>query len=156
MTTEPPQHAATTDVVTEFTVGEDATPVRVRYLETRMGQRVEFAAADGGNRLQADALALESLAWQDADSLEERLELRYEPPTPDDDADVDHEVTITNEYAHIELCRVRDGGEYLRVDAPKKRQSLLLDAEALAALTRRDHTMFSSFLETPHGPDDHH
>jgi hypothetical protein len=142
-------------VLDEFSVGASEEAF-VRHLETGMGERIEFVT-DENERLEADALALESLAWQDDESLSELFETEYIAPVIEN-RDVDgRAITITNEYAHAEVRRLQtEETDCVEINAPKKRTRLLLDAEGLAALARQDQYVFSEFLKTPHGPDDHH
>lgn len=140
-------------VLDEFMVGTDGTVVR--HLETGMGERIEFVSDD--QRLEADALALESLAWQDDESLSELFDAEYTAPIVENGDPDQQTTTITNEYAHAEVRHLRTGEtDCVEINAPKKRTRLLLDADGLAALARQDQQVFSAFLETPHGPDDHH
>ena len=159
MNTSDPTAQSSATVLTEFPLTTNGEVV-VRHLETRMGERVEFVAtADDGHadRLQADALALESLAWQDDDALAELFDTEYTPPVVEDPMTAEYTITVTNEYAHAEIrCLQRSTAGYLEIKAPKKRERILFDATGLSALARQDHSVFSDFLETPHGPDDHH
>ena len=140
-------------VLDEFPVGTSG--VLVRHLETGMGERIEFVADD--QRLEADALALESLAWQDNESLSELFDAEYTAPNVESRDTDRRTATITNEYAHAEVRHLRTGEtDCVEINAPKKRTRLLLDADGLAALARQDQQVFSTFLETPHGPDEHH
>jgi hypothetical protein len=160
MTASDPTAQPSATVLTEFPLTTNSGDIVMRHLETGMGERVEFVAtADDGHtdRLQADALALESLAWQDDDAFTELFDTEYSPPIVEDSMTAEHTITVTNEYAHAELrCLRKSTTGYLEVKAPKKRERILLDATGLSALARQDHSVFSDFLETPHGPDDHH
>lgn len=147
-------------VLEEFSVepaaASDSNEVVVRHLETGMGERIEFVT-DGNERLEADALALESLAWQDDESLSELFETEYIAPVVENGDAGGRVMTITNEYAHAEVRHRRTGEtDCVEINAPKKRTRLLLDAKGLTALARQDQQVFSTFLKTPHGPDDHH
>ena len=136
--------------------GDDAT-VTVRRIRTPKGERLEVRA--GEDVLRADALGLESLSWQDPDVFEDFLGHEYDLAARSESAaddDVDCEFTLSNEYADIVVRSVESpDGDRLIIEAPKKHFSVRVDAEGLAGLAAQDTSIFSEFLETPHGPGGH-
>lgn len=144
----------------EFDVSTPARTVTVRKLKTRKGERVEFESPTDGSLLSVDALGLESLAWQEWDVFSSYLSEEYdlEPlEVEDEDVTCDLEFELTNEYAHVVLRRLQSSERaVLEIRAPKKREHIQIDADGLAGLAGQDHTVFSGFLEQPHGPEDHH
>ena len=136
--------------------GDDAT-VTVRRIRTPKGERLEVRAGD--DLLRADALGLESLSWQDLDVFEDFLGHEYDLAArseSDTDDDVDCEFTLSNEYADIVVRSVESpDGDRLIIEAPKKHFSVRVDAEGLSGLAAQDTSIFSEFLETPHGPGGH-
>ncbi len=134
----------------------DTHTVVVRHLKTPKGERLELRSTD--DVLRVDALGLESLSWQDQDVLADFRESEPErgAPTPVDDSDGGCEFTLSNEYADVRVRSVQSpAGDVLVVEAPKKQFQVRLDAAALAGLAKEDTSIFSEFLETPHGPGGH-
>lgn len=136
--------------------GEDVV-VTARHIKTPKGERLEIRA--GEDTLRADALGLESLSWQDLDVFSEFLGYEYDLATrteSDGDDTVDCEFTLSNEYADIVVRSVGSpDGDRLIIEAPKKQFSVRVDAEGLQGLAAQDTSIFSDFLETPHGPAGH-
>lgn len=144
--------------VEEFDVSSERT-VTVRKLETRKGERVEYASPVDESTLSVDALGLESLAWQESDLFAASLSSEYDlEPLEEEATEVacDDAFELMNEYAHVRVRRLQSPErELLEVHAPKKRDRIWIDPDGLRELTRQDHTIFSDFLEQPHGPEDH-
>ncbi|RLM53939.1 hypothetical protein DVK02_10965 [Halobellus sp. Atlit-31R] len=136
--------------------GDDATVI-VRRIRTPKGERLELRTDD--DVLRADALGLESLSWQDLDVFSDFLGYEYDladRAESDADDEVDCEFTLSNEYADIVVRSVDSpDGDRLVIEAPKKHFSVRVDAEGLAGLAAQDTSIFSEFLETPHGPGGH-
>ncbi|ARS91642.1 hypothetical protein B1756_02615 [Natrarchaeobaculum aegyptiacum] len=66
------------------------------------------------------------------------------------------EFAISNEYADVLVRKLETAaGEQLVVEAPKKQFSLRLTPVGLAGLAAQETSIFSEFLETPHGPGGH-
>jgi len=143
------------DIVDETVLSAGETGVTVRHIKTPKGERLEVRSATDAIRI--DAMGLESLSWQDQTVFDEFLGYEYEfPVRPAADAEVSTEFVISNEYADV-VVRVLDtaDGDRLVLEAPKKQFSLQADATCLEALAEQDSSIFSAFLETPHGPDGH-
>lgn len=143
--------------------GRDTT-VHVRKIFTPAGERLEIEAPDRGFRIRLDAMELESLSWQDHDTFVEFLAagdalpdgFESTAPAPDDEVEVVHEWTVTNEFADARVRKLeRADGEWLEIEAPKLDYVIRLDPLELAGVTWQDTATFTAFLETPFGPDDH-
>jgi len=156
MTDTPPLEDHIT-VAEETTVSDDTGTVTVRHIKTPKGERLEIRSST--DVIRADALGLESLSWQDLDIFGEFLGHEHDlvERSESEEADeVDCEFTLSNEYADIVVRSLRTpDGDRLVIEAPKKHFSLRVDAEGLEGLARQDTSIFSEFLETPHGPDGH-
>lgn len=76
------------------------------------------------------------------------------PPPDEHDAEtIGEPLLISNEFAEVLVKKVKTGkGVRLEIEAPKKGESIRLDALSLESLTWQDESLFSTFLETPHGP----
>lgn len=155
--TDPTESAHYIEIDEETEVRSEDAAVTVRRIRTPKGERLELRNDD--DVLRADALGLESLSWQDLDVFSEFLGRDYalaERSESDADDDVDCEFTLSNEYADIVVRSIESpAGDRLIVEAPKKQFSIRVDAEGLAALAAQDTSIFSEFLETPHGPGGH-
>ncbi|WP_256290036.1 hypothetical protein [Halobellus inordinatus] len=157
--TDATESAPHLEIAEETEIRGDDAAVTVRQIKTPKGERLEVRAGD--EVLRADALGLESLSWQDLDVFSEFLGYEYdlaarsEPESDADDA-VDCEFTLSNEYADIVVRSVTSpDGDRLVIEAPKKHFSIRVDAEGLEGLAAQDTSIFSEFLETPHGPGGH-
>lgn len=120
---------------------------------TRTGERLRVESSDDTMRL--DALALESLTWQDDEF--------FRGLTGDDHTaganatPTDETLQIGNEYTVVQLSVFdTDDGPRLEIDSPKLGYACRLDVSELAALSRRDMDLFSDLLRTPLGPVDEH
>ncbi|WP_280535471.1 hypothetical protein [Halopenitus sp. POP-27] len=155
-----------TTVTAEFDIGDgddgDDDAATVRKLLTPRGQLVEIESADrtdadGSNTIRVDALGLESLSWQTESELADRL--GRQPPADWNAADateVEGPFAVSNEYADVEIAKATTtDGDALVVRAPVKRTEIRLPPAMVGALAARDTSLFSEFLETPHGPHDH-
>lgn len=146
--------------VEEFDVSSPERTVTVRKIKTRKGERVEFESSVDENVLSVDALGLESLAWQESDVFAAYLSSEYDSEPLEEDAKevaCDVEFELMNEYAHVRVRRLQSPGRaVLEIHAPKKRERIQVDPDGLWGLAQQDHTIFSRFLEQPHGPEDHH
>lgn len=143
------------DIVDETVLSDGRTDVTVRHIKTPKGERLEVQSATDAIRI--DAMGLESLSWQDQAVFDEFLGHEYGfPISPEADAEVVTEFVISNEYADV-VVRGLDttDGDRLVIEAPKKQFSLQADTACLEALAEQDSSIFSAFLETPHGPGGH-
>ena len=61
---------------------------------------------------------------------------------------------LANEFAEVEveLAETRNGVR-LRIACPRSGREILLDPLELEALTWQDHSLFSSLLRQPYGPE---
>lgn len=145
------------DVAEKTTVSDGRLTVTVRRILTPKGERVEVSSPDDAIRI--DALGLESLSWQDQDVIEEFVndaEVAGRVETADDDGELTCEFAISNEYADVIVRKLETAaGERLLVEAPKKQFSLRFTPVGLAGLAAQETSIFSEFLETPHGPGGH-
>lgn len=140
--------------IDSFTIDDSDHHVEVRKLLTPNGERL--VVESGGSSARLDALALESLTWQDAGFFKG---LTGEEHSPDEDVSVDDEPTmqIGNEYTTIRLRRHDTAaGPCVSLRSPKLEYHCLLNATELAAIARQDPAFFSDLLETPLGPEDDH
>jgi hypothetical protein len=143
--------------------GQD-TIIHVRKIFTPAGERLEIEAPDRGYRIRLDAMELESLSWQDHETFVEFLAsgdalpegFETSAPSPDEEVDVVHEWSVTNEFADARVRKLsRSDGEWLEIEAPKLGYVIRLDPLELAGVTWQETETFTAFLETPFGPDDH-
>jgi len=159
MTNEQP-YGPYVSLVDEFTVSTGEQTGTVRKLKTRKGERVEIRSPSGDESLRVDALGLESLSWQETETLERFLPEGHDMALLDEDSDdvaSDTGFKLSNEYAQVHVRRLRSPGQStLQIRAPKKREQIQIDAVALGGLASQDHMLFTEFLEQPHGPEDHH
>jgi hypothetical protein len=66
----------------------------------------------------------------------------------------DEAMELSNEFAHVEVRRVRTrNGVRLEIRSPRLGRAIRLCPLALESLTWQDERTFSRFLETPFGPE---
>lgn len=66
------------------------------------------------------------------------------------------EITLSNEYAQVVIRKVRTRkGSRVEISSPKLGYRILLDPIQLESLTWQDESVFTEFLRTPYGPEDH-
>ncbi|WP_396611311.1 hypothetical protein ACH9L7_14020 [Haloferax sp. S1W] len=142
----------TTDTPTITLRADDRTVSLTRKL-TPVGERLHVETDDGSIRL--DALALESLTWQEGEFFTDLTGDEYVPgenPVRTDDS-----LQIGNEYTVVQLTVFEtDDGPRLEIDSPKLGYSCRLGVAELAALSQADMSLFSDLLHTPLGPVDDH
>lgn len=150
-----------TRTIPQFRVTGADGSVTVRKFPTKRGERVEIEHGD--DRIRLDALLLESISWQrsreDLAALLDDGSLLLDDPTPlsgGEPVEGSPVIAITNEYAQVELVHVRtDAGEALRIETPARGSEFLLGVPGLRALAGHSDTFaFSTFFETPVGPED--
>jgi hypothetical protein len=139
-----------------FRLRDEEGSIAVRKIRTRKGVRIELDP-DDDDRMRIDALALESLSWQDEGVFSELLGQPHviAPFEAYSESDLDEGATLTvsNEYATVRVHEIASpDGDRLRIEAPMKGSSLIADPDGLRGLVRQDPSIFSEFLETPHGP----
>ncbi|MDS0477326.1 hypothetical protein [Natrinema sp. 1APR25-10V2] len=128
--------------------------VRIQKLWTPTGERLLVNGSSDEIRL--DALALESLTWQD-DSFFSKL--TNEPHAVGEDvAAVSDKLDLSNEYTVIRVEKTETtAGSRVTVESPKLGYSCQLSPAELDVITQKQIEFFSKLLETPYGPeDDHH
>jgi hypothetical protein len=120
---------------------------------TPTGERLRIESDDDSTRL--DALALESLTWQDSEFFRG---LTGTDHVPNENAvQTDETLRIGNEYTVVQLTVFdTDEGSRLEIDSPKLGYASLLSVAELAALSRQEMSLFSDLLHTPLGPVDEH
>lgn len=129
------------------------------------GVRLEIRSPHFEERTRLDALALESISWQD----ESRFPLAVADPdvTVAGDrptlsasatvADEDRQVQIANEFAQVDVAKVRDDEtEGLELRSPKLGFAIRLGVPSLESLVFQDPSALAAFLEDPYGPEDEH
>lgn len=63
-------------------------------------------------------------------------------------------VEIVNEFAHSTVTVIHTPkGDRLEIKSPKRGHCIRLDAVELESLSWQDKSIFSEFLEDPHGPE---
>ena len=64
------------------------------------------------------------------------------------------EIELANEYAHVIVRKVRTrNGERLEISSPRLHRSIRICPLELEALTWQTPEVFSTFLQTPFGPE---
>lgn len=134
-----------------FSLQSDDCEVSVKRELTATGERLSLESEHGSIRL--DALALESLTWQD-DSFFTNL-ADSEHTSGRNPVRTEETIQIGNEYTTVQLtmCETNDGRR-LEVSSNKLGYSCRLAITELVALSRADMDLFSELLETPLGPAD--
>lgn len=131
---------------------DDGWSVALSKLVTPNGERLVVESGDESARL--DALALETLTWQDDAFF---ADLTGEPHEEGGPADAGDDVQIGNEYTTIRLQAVEtDAGPRLEVRSPKLEYACRLSPAELAAVARQRAEFFSELLATPLGPESDH
>lgn len=75
-------------------------------------------------------------------------------PEARDAEPLDAGVELANEYALVQIRRVRTGqGVRLEIAAPRLGSRIRLDPLELETLTWQSHELFSQLLRTPFGPE---
>lgn len=138
-------------------LSDDVHTVEIRKVITRNGERLEIATVDTTNRIQIDPLGLESLSWQHPRELAQLLRSEYMPSHDNTESgSVINDLELVNEFSHVMAHHIRaNGDDFLDIIAPEIGHKIRLPPSILAALSEHDTHLFSQFLETPFGPDDH-
>jgi hypothetical protein len=66
----------------EMQIGNEFALVRIRKVSTRNGERLEIEAPKLGHSIRLDAVALETLTWQEPELFSTLLESGAPPPAP--------------------------------------------------------------------------
>ncbi|WP_435348630.1 hypothetical protein [Haloarchaeobius sp. HRN-SO-5] len=141
-----------------FHVADEEHVVTAQKVFTPMGERLELTAETLGQSVSMDAIALESVSWQDTEEMAARAEALDRDtavPVPElDGEERDEPVTVSSEFALARVTKVvEDGTELLHVSAPKLGYEIRLNVRELEWLATQDHETFTEWLETPFGPD---
>lgn len=143
-----------TRTIDSFTVAEGAHRVELRKLVTPNGERLVVESDDSSARL--DALALESLTWQDA-AFFEGLTGAEHAGSEDLAVEAEPVMQIGNEYTIIRIRRHETAaGPRVSLRSPKLEYHCWLDPAELDAIAHENSDFFSRLLETPLGPEDDH
>ena len=140
--------------VDAYEVSDGTATVELRKLVTPNGERLVVASDGASTRL--DALALESLTWQDDEFFGELGGTSHVgTERPEDDAEP--VMQISNEYTTVRI-RSHDtaDGSRISVRSPKLEYWCLLSPAELAAIADKPISFFSELLETPLGPEPDH
>lgn len=134
------------------TIEGDDVDVHVREVETPKGERLELETGDRADRIRLDAVALESLTWQDFDSFV-RLVVGTDASAEAIVTAYDGEFTataltqITNEFGHVNVRELdTPDGQLLELDAQNMAYSAQLNAAALAAIARLSIEAFGTLI----------
>ena len=162
-------------------IEDDVTTVEFRKIFTPAGERLEVESPAASSRIRLDAIELEALTWQDAETYREFIEnasdrvadidldaraaaVRELPREDDPEFGAgDHDsrarsdsISVTNEFAEARVRKVEpDAGERIEIEAAKLGHVVRLAPVELESVTWQSSETFTGFLETPFGPDDH-
>lgn len=137
-----------------FVLADGDHHVQLRKFLTPNGERLVIESDGASVRL--DALALESLSWQDSAFFEK---LTGRDHAVDFEISVDGEPTmqIGNEYTTIKIrCHDMASSPMVSLRSPKLEYHCVLDAAELGAIAHQNPAFFSDLLATPLGPEDEH
>lgn len=144
-----------TTLTDSIELADDERVVELQRLRTPTGERLVVRSEGADTRL--DALAMESLTWQD-DAFFETL-----TTVPHDDGEdataASDELQIGNEYTVVRLRKLEtSAGPRVSITSPKLGYTCRLSPAELDALAKERIDLFSELLETPFGPEDdqHH
>lgn len=151
-----------------ITLEGDVGTVTLRKAYTPNGQLLEVSSPDTTDSRRLDAIELESVTWQDRDTLHAAMERREgdhgdtpgeatefaDSPTQLRETMENPDLTITNEYAEVRISAFSaDGAEWCGLVSPKLGYYLRLTPSELEGITELPHTIFSDFLQRPYGPE---
>ncbi|TYT62593.1 hypothetical protein [Natrialba swarupiae] len=140
-----------------YVTAHDNRGVAIQKVHTPRGERLRFEAPRLGETNHLDAVALESVTWQDADEMADRARSVDADESIGSDTDWNDgtsELMVANEYGQVVLEKEGDSGVHLT--APKLGYDITLGVDELEWLTVQDHETFTEFLEQPFGPGDEH
>lgn len=134
------------------TIEDDAARVVVRTVETPKGERLELEAPATDDRIRLDAVALETLTWQDDESFTRLLVDRDEPTatigtTYDGPRTATALAAITNEFGHVNVRELdTPDGPRLELDAQNMAYAAQLTPAALAAIAAQSTSAFTALI----------
>ncbi|MFC4247946.1 hypothetical protein ACFOZ7_13505 [Natribaculum luteum] len=140
-----------TDLI-EVTDGDRT--IELEMLRTPTGERLVVRSTSDETRV--DALALESLTWQNDVFFEELTAIPHEDG--EDTTEASDEIQISNEYTVVRLQTLETtAGPRVAIESPKLGYSCRLSPAELDAIAHEQIELFSDLLATPFGPEtDHH
>jgi len=131
----------------------DDVSVSLTRILTPTGERLQIKGPEDSIRL--DALALESLTWQDDSFFTDLTGIEHTPGQ--ESTPTDQRIQIKNEYTVIQLTLLdTDSGPRLELKSPKLEWACRLSPAEIAVLTGQEIGFFSDLLQTPLGPQDDH
>ncbi|ELZ05049.1 hypothetical protein C482_02806 [Natrialba chahannaoensis JCM 10990] len=132
----------------------DEQTVELEKLQTPSGERVIIRGSSA--EIRVDALALESLTWQEPSFFEALTGVPHE----EDQRVIDEsgELRLSNEYTVVTIRLLEaDAGPRIALASPKLGYACRLSPIELDTIAQQETGFFSDLLETPLGPeDDHH
>jgi hypothetical protein len=140
-------------MIWSFELADADLSVSLEKVRTGTGERLSIRA--DGETLSVDALALESLTWQDDTFFTDLTNAAHKPGTIT--ATRRSDLQVANEYTVVRLELIdTDLGPRLDLASPKLGYRCRLDTAELRALAGRDVEFFSTLLRMPYGPVDDH
>ncbi|MEY7851085.1 hypothetical protein AB7C87_17995 [Natrarchaeobius sp. A-rgal3] len=140
-----------------YVTARDGRGVVIQKIHTPRGERLKFEAPRLDEVTHLDAVALESVTWQEPEKMAERALSADTEDSVESGTDWNggtSELMIANEYGQVVLEKEGDDG--VHVSAPKLGYDITLGVGELEWLTVQDHETFTEFLEQPFGPADEH
>jgi hypothetical protein len=134
----------------------DGTTVAVREVETPKGERLELESVATGETIRLDAVALETLTWQERDAFENFVAEGLDGSDPGavvattevpGEASTTRLVEITNEFGHVVVREVTGATEpLLELAAPKMGFAVVVNAVALGGVVGQPPETFTELL----------
>lgn len=143
-----------TSTADTYELSDGTRSVVLEKLRTPNGERLVIESA--GESVRLDAVALESLTWQDDEFFADLTGHPHEKSV-DATGDAEPAMQIGNEYTTIRI-RVHEtgGGPVITLRSPKLEYQCRLSVAELAAVAGKSLGFFSDLLETPLGPESDH
>lgn len=156
-----------------FEIADQDDSVTLQKLITPRGERLEISTPELGTSIAVDALDLESLTFQDEETLRAIGNPARDPLGTDEQLsgnDITEEPTagaasaestsarVSNEFTQVTVSKIETtNGDRLDITSEKLGYSNRLTPSVLRAISGQGPDMFSEFLHEPWGPDhDHH
>ena len=141
-----------THTTRRFELAEGEHAVALSKLVTPNG--VRLLVESGADSARLDALALETLTWQDDAFF---ADLTGQPHEEGTETDAGEPLQVSNEYTTVVLRPLETtAGPRLAVRSQKMDYECRLSPAELAALARERIDFFSELLATPLGPESDH
>lgn len=129
-----------TDAAVEQLASVSDADVEVRIVRVRTGNGTRIRLESGDASIALDAIALESLTWQDGS----------QSAAPEDDA-VRQRVRVSNEYTAVDVV-VPNHEAWIGLVSRRLGYERRLTPATLAEIARLDMADISGYLSTPFGP----